>query len=738
MSLKAPFGVLSRNPWNWTFMRLGGLVQARLRKAEDFRHLDELDPKLWVALCCPVKGLEFDTKTLEMIDTDKDGRIRVPEILAAVKWAASLLKDPSDLTKGAEELPLTSINDQTAEGARILASAKEILKSLGKPDDVAVSSAETSDVIRIFSQTRFNGDGIIIPDCASDDEVRKVISETAQCCGSQKDRSGKDGVDKATVDRFYQALADYSAWQAKAESGAQSPGSFLPLGESTAAACAAFQAVRTKIQDYFSRCRLAAFDPRAAVPLNRAEAELAALAGKDLSVLGDDVAALPLARVDGGRALPLVDGLNPAWTARMEQFVHLVAAPLLGKARTSMTEAEWRQIQERLAPYEGWIASKAGAEVEPLGIARVREILAGKAREAIDSLFATEADAAPRMDAMEHVDRLVRYHRDLFTLLNNFVSFKDFYSPDKWGIFQAGTLYLDGRSCELCIRVDDIAKHSAVATLGKMYLAYCECSRKDMPAKINIAVAFTAGDSDYLMVGRNGLFIDRQGRDWDATIVKVIENPISIRQAFWAPYKRAARMISEQVEKFAASKEKAMQDKTAAGVEAAAKKATEGKPAAAPAAPGAPAPAPAPTPFDIGKTVGIFAAIGLAAGALGTALAAIVKAFLGLAWWQMPLAILAVMILISGPSVLLAWLKLRQRTMGPLLDGAGWAINGRIMINFLLGRALTAMAVLPPNSIRSFEDPFEPPDNTRRRNILIFILIVVAIAAAIFHWYWWR
>jgi len=69
--------------------------------------LDQLDQKLWAALSCPTSGLEFDQKTLELIDTDGDGRIRAPEIIAAVQWPGSLLKDPDDLIKGASALPLS-------------------------------------------------------------------------------------------------------------------------------------------------------------------------------------------------------------------------------------------------------------------------------------------------------------------------------------------------------------------------------------------------------------------------------------------------------------------------------------------------------------------------------------------------------------------------------------------------------------------------------------------------------
>src|SRR5207247_1223214 len=109
------------------------------------------------------------------------------------------------------------------------------------------------------------------------------------------------------------------------------------------------------------------------------------------------------------------------------------------------------------------------------------------------------------------VDRLVRYYRDLYTLLKNFVSFADFYSGDKSAIFQAGRLYLDARSCDLCLRIADVAKHAPLATLSRMYLAYCDCSRRGSVEKMTILAAFTGGDSDNLMVGRNGIFYDRAG-----------------------------------------------------------------------------------------------------------------------------------------------------------------------------------------------------------------------------------
>src|SRR5216110_1613535 len=110
----------------WHFFRAGGFDQVKLETGADLASLDQLDQKLWVALACPTRGIEFDTKTLDLIDTDKDGRIRAPEIIAATRWAGSCLRNPDDLLKSSPSLPLSAINEATPEGKRLLSSARQI------------------------------------------------------------------------------------------------------------------------------------------------------------------------------------------------------------------------------------------------------------------------------------------------------------------------------------------------------------------------------------------------------------------------------------------------------------------------------------------------------------------------------------------------------------------------------------------------------------------------------------
>jgi hypothetical protein len=253
-------------------------------------------------------------------------------------------------------------------------------------------------------------------------------------------------------------------------------------------------------------------------------------------------------------------------------------------------------------------------------------------------------------------------------------------------------------------------------------LAYCECRRG--ADKRHIVAAFTAGDVDYLMVGRNGVFYDREGKDWDATITKIIENPTSIGQAFFSPYKKFVRMIEEQVAKRAGAK----QEEVTAGLNAQATKLVDL--AKAPVAPATPALAPA---AGRKTDVGTVAAIGVALGSLSAVLVGIFSKFIELGPW-IPVALCGIVLAISGPSMLIAWLKLRQRSLGPILDASGWAINGRMNINLGLGRALSQTAKRPASAKFSMSDPYA--DSHSGRWVVLGAVVVVAVALGAWRMQW--
>jgi hypothetical protein len=199
----------------WKFYRTGGLDQVLLENGADLLSLEGLDQKLWVALSCPVKGLELDERTLAMIDGDGDGRIRVPELLAAVKWAAARLKDAGQLLKGEDALPLAAINDATPEGRALLASARQVLSRLGKAGAAAITAADSSNTAQISAASPLNGDGVITPDAAADPELQAVIKDILATVGGTADRTGAQGVTSAQADQFFADLAAFVAWTEK-------------------------------------------------------------------------------------------------------------------------------------------------------------------------------------------------------------------------------------------------------------------------------------------------------------------------------------------------------------------------------------------------------------------------------------------------------------------------------------------------------------------------------------------
>ncbi len=703
-------------PYPWRFHRVGGLDQVQLETAEDLRHVDRLDQKLWVALACPTRGLEIDPRTLALLDTDGDGRVRAPEVIAALRFADARLRDLAELTAGKENLPLSSIREDTPEGKALLAAARQVLVAAGKPDAVEVAPEDVADPARVFATTLFNGDGVIVPETAPEGPVRTLVQDAMACEGEVADRSGKPGLDRARLEAFFADLAEFDAWW-KAGRGPE----IQVVGDATPAAADAVRAVRAKVDDYFTRVGLAALDDRMPPLLARLEPEIAAMAGKDLSAGSAEVSSLPVARVSAGRPLPLHDGLNPAWAAAVSALQRDAVTPLLGAGRTSLPAGEWEAVKARLAPYEAWLAARKGARVEKLGAARVAELLAGDGRAATEALIAEDESRKAEAAEVLEVGRMVRYRADLFRLLRNLVNFADLYDPTRPAVFQAGTLYLDGRACHLCVKVEDVAAHAATATGSRMFIAYCDCRRPGSPP-MKIAACVTQGDADYLAVGRNGIFYDRQGKDWDATVTRIVENPISLRQAFWSPYKRFVKAIEDQVARFAAAKDKEASGQLTAAAEKGTAAVTTGKPAR-------------PEPVDVGKMVGIIAALGVGVGAIGTIFGAAVSGFMGLQpWWAKILALGGIVLAISGPSVLIAWLKLRQRTLGPVLDANGWAVNGRVAVNMPLGTVLTDRAVLPPGASRSLQDPYADAAGRRRRAIGWALFVVVLGALAVARW----
>ncbi|MBQ0077288.1 MAG: hypothetical protein KBS55_01460 [Bacteroidales bacterium] len=693
---------MPENTYNWQYASVGGVVRVKITSGEDIAHLGELDQTKWTVLSCPTQSLEFEPKTLQLIDTDGDGKIRVCEIVAAAQWLTSVVKDKDSILAGNCTIKLSNINTECPEGQSLYNSAKQILANLGAEGE-ELSLAQATDSVAIFAQTRFNGDGIITEASAADDAaLAKVIADATACMGGTTDRSGAQGIDAAGIEAFYAALADYSAWCAARTA------EILPYGENTEAALAACKAVEAKVADYFMRCKLVAFNGDAAGAVDVSVAKIGEIAERDLSTCGAEISAYPIARPNAEGVLPF-KGVNPAWKAAIDAVAAL--EPFAGKE--GMTEAEWNAFAASFGAYEAWKAAKAGCAVEGLGLDAVNALLAADQKAALLDLVAQDKALEAESAAIDAVAKLMYLYRDFARLLRNYVVFSDFYgrNEDVHAVFEAGKLYIDERCCNLCIKVSGSGNHAEAASLGGMFLIYCTCTSKKLGKTQDILAVMTDGGIKNLRPGKNAIFYDLEGNDWDAVVTKIVDNPISIKQAFWAPYRKLGNFITDKINKSAAEKDNAATANLIASAD---------KPGAA---------AEKKSAFDIAKFAGIFAAIGMALGMIGSALVSLAHGIstsptsIGIV--NLIIVLVSIMLVISGPSCFIAWTKLRKRNLGPVLNANGWAINSSVLINIVFGGTLTSIAKYP---IVKGGDPFKKKGTPCWKKWLWGIIAAVVVA----------
>lgn len=733
----------SNGDYEWKFSTIGGVTRVNVTSGQDIAHLDELDPKLWTVLSCPVSGLEMDAKTLAFIDTDKDGRIHTEEVVAASQWLVSVLSDLQILVDRCTSISLSAFRTDTENGRMLRDSAVQLLQYLGKDAD-CISIEDVANSLAAFAGTRFNGDGVITAKTPDDAELQKIVEECMSTVGCVPDKSGENGVNEELVEKFYAAASE---WCARKEVGDADRDKVFPFGDRTGEALALCEKLSPKIEDYFLRCKLALFNGETSESLDVSKDRISTVADKNLTGCVDEISSFPLSHVSKDCLLNISEGVNPVWSADVELFRELVAAKMFPCGSVSdlkdgsqavspelpdaLSEHQWNEIKSVFSPYRQHLAEEKGAEVKSLGYDRLKAIADGGRKAELIDLISQDKSLESRVAGFESVEKLLYLTRDFYTLVRNYVTFSDFYASSVTGVpavFQVGRLFIDQRCCDLCMDVADTGKHNAMAAASGMFLIYCDCvSRHDAGTKKIVAV-MTDGDINNLKVGKNAIFYDRAGRDWDATVTKIVDNPISLRQSFWSPYRKMGNFIEQQITKFAADQDKKVTDKSLASLSSAgtslaatAKSAENGAPVAAAEQP--------KQQFDIAKYCGLFAMVGMALGTIGSFVVNLFTEFFKMSWWQMPLVILAIMLIISGPAMLLDWLKIRKRNLSPILNANGWAINARLAVNVRFGTSLTHIARTP---LVVTDDPFADKKVPVWKKILVWTVVVIGLTAAIY------
>lgn len=687
----------------WTFSRIGGVDQVVIRNGGDIAGLGGLDQKLWAVLAMPT-GQPAIKETLEYLDADKDGKIRVPDILRTIEELRQGLMNLDALFEGNDRLSA----NQVADGDLRDTLAKVLkINAGGGPSAGAgrglepVGLAAADKAIEAFSALPFNGDGVIVPASTGNDASRALLDALIAAGYTAADASGNPGADGPSLDRFASEMEAYNAWRGEAD---QYKGLF-PDEDTAKKAADLFKTIRAPLDDYYRRCRVFAM-ANAPAAIGDLEARMAAVLSQNLPADAPELAQLPVAIPDPASVLHLDGPLHPTHRKAVLAFFAVAGGKPNPK---SVAQGEWEDLAAKMDSYSAWLDRKPSPQACDVG----RRVLDGEFSlvtvDALRKLIEQDLAKAEEAASLKKLRRLLLLKRDFLLILNNFVNLDNFYLKKK-GIFQSGRLFLDARELEFCLDVRNPGAHGTMAGLASMYLIYCDLTRKDGKKK-SIVAGLTAGDADNIFVGRNGIFYDADGDDWDAVITKIVVQPISIREAFFSPYKWLVKTLEELAMKRAASAEAANMDKMKVAASAAAQ---VGKPDAKPEQI-------LPKKIDVGTV----AAIGVALGSIGAMVTGILSIFIGMGAW-MPLGIAGIFLLISGPSMILAYMKLRKRNIGPLLNAEGWAVNSRLKINVPFGGTLSHLATLPPGSKRQIKDPFA---QKRRPWLLYFVIALIVVFA---------
>lgn len=694
----------------WNFFRAGSVEQVLLESNEDLIHLKELDQKLWMVLSMPCTHVNFEEKTLRLLDTDNDGFIRPPEILEAVDFICSALKNPSIIFEEGSSISLDNIKDK-----KLYKSASFLLKALGKSQVKTISYEDSHKRSEAFTNLIFNGDGNLELTAIENKNLQDIVIDILSLINklSKEDSELIDSfINREMIEGFSNALKDHLDWKNNFISLAEENKLQVKDSKEIIAILKTHLDVKEKIDDYFLRCEFARFDKRTETILQRNENELEEVTKLLLNQHKEVLEGFPIAQINSKAELKLNE-INPLWKTKIDLFKeHIYKAFFSHNAETSiLKENDWKIISKNFSSLINLYEEKASSPFVEFSDNRLEEIYS-QIDEIFNLIAKDEAHAEERC-LVDLVAKLMRYRRDLGKILKNFINFEDFYNS-KLATFQAGSLYIDGRVCHLCIEIADEEKHAPLAALSGAFLLYCDIRRADEKPKKMLAMV-SAGDNETLLVGRNGVFYDRKGRDWQAQVRRIISAPISVGQAFWQPYKKLYRIIEDQIIK---SSQKGEADMTA--------KLTQGDGILQTLSNGQASTDPkARKKLDLGA----IALIGTAIGGISALVSAFFQSLFSLGFW-LPLGLLSIILLISGPSMLLASMKLKKRNLGPILDANGWAINIMARINIPFGTSLTELSSPPPGSLIRTKDPFKIKKATPK--IIAAFLLLISIASFVY------
>jgi hypothetical protein len=700
------------------FIRQGKAYQLVIRNGQDLADALTLDEALWVAMSAPNSAYTCDPKFIKLVDKDNSGNITTSEVKDAIKWLLEVYPQKEKITADfSGKLNISEINTDNEVGRAVEHSAKYILDDLQCEDRNVIDLATVRKFMEIHTSRPLNGDGVMTVKTASETKdsakcelMAQLITDAVAATGGTKDVDGSQGVTLDQYNAFLAAAHDYLTWlDLGAIPEGESATAIKPFGGATADLNALLSANASVVDDFFKLCQMQFFDLRLDGKVLQSDGAPAALDAAAWPGVTEHLKALPIVQPNKSFALPLFDEqqINPLYRGWWKDVVAKIIVPILGSEVKTLTAEGWATVNGKFAAFRQYTADIKGAICAAIPVEHLRAYVADASLPELGSdLAARDAAVADILKEATSVEQLLLFLGNLIKLCNNFISFPDLYKRGTPTLFERGRLVIDSRWFNLALPVDNLGAHSALAANSNLFIIYFEVDTK--PAPTTLAAPVTIGDKGNLTVGKRGIYFDLAGTQYNAKIVKVIENPVCVKEAIAAPFSKIGKMIETKISGMSAASEKALEggfskainDPKAAAAEQA-KKADEA--AAKP-----------------GDKSGMLMGVGVAFAALSSALAFICKTLSSMSALGIVISLVCVLAVLLLPISLLAIIKLQRQDLSSLLEGNGWAINSRLRLTRKQRKSFSRNGLYPA-------DAEGTPRRRIVRNIVILVIVLVAM-----------
>lgn len=677
------------------FRNYGGIHQLRIESAKDLAFIHQLHPARWAATSVQIESLQCDPVFLKYLNQDGGGTIRVEHLRAAVRWIFRLMAKGDRMAASSNVLRLADLDAGHEEGRQLREAAVHILGQLKVKNLDEISLEQVRSFQKTYGMTAPNGDGVLPPEHVSDPAAAQLAKDVLERVGSTKDKSGADGINEGHLCQFLDDARKYLAWKALAEDdGAVG---ILPWGDDTAAAAKLTSGFDAKIEQFFLQCDLVKLDARTAERICLSEKDLENLDGSDLPAMEKQLAQAPLQTPNAEGVLNLQHPINPYYRDQMDALQNRVLVRARPDSHESLTRIGWQQVKAIFEPYCAWQAERPSDGVSELSETTLKEYLDGPAQKRLLELLVEDLAVKDEVKQVTELEKLILYQRWLLELANNFVNFSALYDPSRRALFELGDLVIDGRELAFTMKVRNRAEHKKIAQTSKMFLVYAEITMsQDQGQSFEIAAALTSGSQVAIEVGKRGIFYDLGGKEWDARVVDLIENPISIGEAIKSPFVKAKKLISDKVEAFASAQVGSLEKATTEVTTKMEKGESLQQPAEAPSTG-------APPSSGLGMR-DLLLGGGIAFAAISTSLAFLISALSEISLLRAGITVMSLVLVVALFSALSGWNKLRKRDMSALLEACGWAVNFRMYMTRRLGYLFSHTPHLPEGAHKKRRD----------------------------------